>query len=154
MKAVNRNKMKRQAAIMEIIDNNYVGTQQELKKRLKEIGYPVTTATVSRDIQELKLLKAFNFEGQLYYSLSRDTGSTYKSAMTVLKNAVLLIDYADKTIVIKTLPGMAPAAAMVVDSMNWSEVIGTIAGDDTVFVMVRNTPLVEGVVSKMRSLLR
>lgn len=148
-------KVSRQLKIIELIENNVLETQDELAQALKESGFAVTQATVSRDIKELKLIKVTNYEGQQHYALFKDIGSIYSERVrAVFKESVLTIDYVEYTVVIRTLPAMAQAAALAIDSMDWSEVVGTIAGDDTIFVLIRNRDLVNEIVGKFKKLMK
>lgn len=128
----------RQQTITELISTEAITTQDELIGRLCEKGFNVTQATVSRDIKELKLVKKIGPSGKSVYSLSQDLGealiSKYK---TIISGSVISADYAVNTCVVKTHVGMANAACASIDAMHWDEVVGTIAGDDTIFVLCR-----------------
>ncbi|WKY43424.1 arginine repressor [Eubacteriaceae bacterium ES2] len=148
-------KVARQLKIIEIIENNFIETQEELAQALKDSGFTVTQATISRDIKELKLIKVMNYEGKQHYAPLKDIGSIYNERVSaVFRESVLTIDFVDNMIVIRTLPAMAQAAALAIDSMDWSEVVGTIAGDDTIFVLVRNRGLIEDIVGKFKKLIK
>ncbi|WKY46807.1 arginine repressor [Eubacteriaceae bacterium ES3] len=148
-------KVARQLKIIEIIENNFIETQEELAQALKDSGFTVTQATISRDIKELKLIKVMNYEGKQHYAPLKDIGSIYNERVSaVFRESVLTIDYVENMIVIRTLPAMAQAAALAIDSMDWSEVVGTIAGDDTIFVLVRNRDLIEEIVGKFKKLMK
>ncbi|MDI3536236.1 MAG: transcriptional regulator of arginine metabolism [Eubacteriaceae bacterium] len=148
-------KVARQLKIIEIIENNFIETQEELAQALKDSGFTVTQATISRDIKELKLIKVMNYEGKQHYAPLKDIGSIYNERVSaVFRESVLTIDFVDNMIVIRTLPAMAQAAALAIDSMDWSEVVGTIAGDDTIFVLVRNRDLIEEIVGKFKKLMK
>lgn len=148
-------KVSRQLKIIELIENNFIETQDELAQALKESGFNVTQATISRDIKELKLIKVTNYEGKQHYAPLKDIGSIYSERVrAVFKESVLTIDYVDHTVVIRTLPAMGQAAALAIDSMDWCEIVGTIAGDDTIFVMVRNRDLVDSIVGKFKKLMK
>jgi transcriptional regulator of arginine metabolism len=141
--------------IIEIIENNFIETQEELAQALKDSGFTVTQATISRDIKELKLIKVMNYEGKQHYAPLKDIGSIYNERVSaVFRESVLTIDFVENMIVIRTLPAMAQAAALAIDSMDWSEVVGTIAGDDTIFVLVRNRNLIEEIVGKFKKLMK
>ncbi|MGD9473433.1 MAG: arginine repressor [Eubacteriaceae bacterium] len=148
-------KVARQLKIIEIIENNFIETQEELAQALKDSGFTVTQATISRDIKELKLIKVMNYEGKQHYAPLKDIGSIYNERVSaVFRESVLTIDFVENMIVIRTLPAMAQAAALAIDSMDWSEVVGTIAGDDTIFVLVRNRNLIEEIVGKFKKLMK
>lgn len=134
-------KTQRHAKIIELIKNNDIDTQEELTARLRESGYDTTQATVSRDIKELKLIKVPDDNGRYKYAVKMQDGEIRVSAKfkTILEETVLRIDVSTSIVVIKTFPGMAQAAASAIDNMKWEEIVGTIAGDDTIFVALRTT---------------
>lgn len=133
-------KSKRQAQILEIIQSRRVETQEELMHALQEHGYPVTQATVSRDIKELRLIKVQDGEGASRYSVVRQ-GSKHISNKfsTIFHDSVTGIDDACNLVVVKCHAGMAQAACAALDSLQWPLVIGTLAGDDT-FVCITKSP--------------
>ena len=130
-------KFQRQAKILELIDRFEIETQEELTDHLRAVGYSTTQATVSRDIKELRLIK----------SLSTAAAGAADSFTTRLRNifreCVTDIDAAQNMVVIKTLPGLGQAAAMAIDAMRAVDVVGTLGGDDTVFVVMRDTESAE-----------
>ena len=131
-------KYNRHAKILEIIENYDIETQDELVAKLKEHGMDVTQATVSRDIKELRLVKVTSSDGRARYkAMSNDTGVISDRLLTILREGYVSSDYANNILVVKTLPGMAQAVASAVDSLGWPEVVGTIAGDDTIMVVTR-----------------
>ena len=132
-------KIARHAKILELIENYEIETQDELAQRLCEEGFNVTQATVSRDIREMKLTKIATEKGRQKYAVISSHDSEVTERMTrVFKEAVTKMDYAQNIIVIKTLGGMGMAVAVALDNMQNSEILGTIAGDDTVFCVVRS----------------
>ena len=133
-------KKRRQAKILDIIKNYNVETQEELQERLRESGFEVTQATISRDIKELRLVKELSENGRYIYSSGKKIANDSVSmrAAGIFIDSVLSYDYAVNTVCIKCFPGMAGAACAAIDSMHWSDVLGTIAGDDTIFVLCRN----------------
>ena len=132
-------KIARHAKILELIENYEIETQEELAQKLCEEGYHVTQATVSRDIREMKLTKNATEKGKQKYAVITSHDSEVTERMTrVFKEAVTKMDYAQNIIVIKTLGGMGMAVAVALDNMQNSEILGTIAGDDTVFCVVRS----------------
>lgn len=132
-------KVKRQSKILEIIRNNEICTQEELAERLNAEGFNVTQATVSRDIRELGITKISAGMGrQKYGVISNDDGLVNEKLKRVFKDGVTSIDFAQNIIVIKTLTGMAMAVAAALDAMENTEIIGTIAGDDTVFCVTKD----------------
>ena len=118
-------KIARHAQIIKLINQYDIETQEELAKKLEESGFAVTQATISRDIRQLKLTKVPKENG----------GSRYAR---VLKDAYISVDLAKNILVIKTVSGMAMAAAAAFDEMNWSEIVGCIGGDDTIFCVARD----------------
>ena len=134
-------KTQRQAKIMEIISNINVETQEQLLEKLQEAGFTSTQATISRDIKELRIVKELTSFGTYRYTTSSKEGSHTFSARlnTIFRECVTSFDYAQNIIVIHTLPGLANAAASALDAMNMSVVLGTLAGDDTVMVVMRDT---------------
>lgn len=134
-------KTQRHAQIIDLIQNNVIETQEELTVMLKRAGFDTTQATVSRDIKELKLAKVPDSNGRYKYAVKTYDEDIKLSAKfkTILEETVLRIDVSTSIVVIKTFPGMAQAAASAIDNMNWQEIVGTIAGDDTIFVALRTT---------------
>lgn len=133
-------KERRQKLICEIVSNNEVTTQNDLQALLLEKGYQVTQATISRDIRELKLIKNLSNSGQYIYCIpdvSKDV-SHDRHEYIILKGLISSIDYALNTVVIKCHNGMAQAVCASIDSMQLSDVVGTIAGDDTIFILMRS----------------
>lgn len=132
-------KSNRHEKIIELINENAIGTQEELADRLNGLGFKVTQATVSRDIRDLKLTKVATDEGKQKYSLitqGKDTVINEKY-MRVLKDGYVSMDNAMNILVIKTVAGMAMAVAAAIDDMEWKEVVGCIAGDDTIMCAIR-----------------
>lgn len=133
-------KSQRQAKIMEIISNRNVETQEQLLQELQSAGFHSTQATISRDIKELRIIKELTSFGTYRYTTSSgETAGTFSSKLnTIFRECITSYDYAQNMIVIRTLPGLASAAASAIDAMNMSVVVGTIAGDDTVFIVMRD----------------
>lgn len=131
---------KRHEAIITIIKENNVETQQELTDFLFDFGFEVTQATVSRDIKELGLHKKLNKDGRYVYTChEKEKIDGISDEMSIiLSKSIVSTDYSLNTVVIKTLTGMAQGAASVLDAMHFSECLGTIAGDDTIFVITRS----------------
>lgn len=133
-------KTKRQAKILEIIQNQKVETQEDLMRALQEQGHPVTQATVSRDIKELRLIKVQDGDGISSYSVVRQENKHISSKFnTIFHDSVMSIDDACNLVVVKCHSGMAQAACAAMDSLHWPTVIGTLAGDDT-FVCITKSP--------------
>ena len=133
-------KSQRQAKIMEIISTTNVETQEQLLSALQEAGFTSTQATISRDIKELRIVKELTSFGTYRYTTAvREVPVTFSGRLnTIFRECVTNFDYAQNIVVIHTLPGLANAAASALDAMNMSVVVGTIAGDDTVFVVMRD----------------
>lgn len=131
-------KIARHAKILELIEKYDIETQDELAQKLCEEGFMVTQATVSRDIREMKLTKIATERGKQKYSVITGNDTEITERLTrAFKEAVVKMDYAQNMIVIKTLEGMGMAVAVALDNMQNPEILGTIAGDDTVFCVVR-----------------
>jgi len=145
----------RHAAILEIIEKQDVETQEELADMLKDRGIAVTQATVSRDIKELHLLKVLSENGGYKYAtLDKAEKGMTERLIRIFSESVLSMNHASNLIVIKTLTGSANAAAEAIDSLRWSTVVGTLAGDNTIFVAVRSVEEVEGVMERFRLMLK
>ena len=131
-------KKNRHEAILNLIEKEEVGTQDELLQKLNELGYKVTQATVSRDIKQLKLIKTPGKSGQYRYSCANnDTEDRSGKYHSILTHSVISVDYAGNIAVIKCYSGMAQAACAAVDSLNPENVVGTLAGDDTIFLLCK-----------------
>ncbi len=129
----------RHAKILEIISEYPVETQDEIITRLKEAGYKATQATISRDIKDLRLVKTLGSDGKYRYTSASNRNADLRSNFTQLfSNSVLSIDNAQNIVVIKTLSGMANAVCAAMDSTDNASIVGTIAGDDTIFVACRS----------------
>ena len=134
-------KSQRQAKIMEIISTTNVETQEQLLQALEEAGFRSTQATISRDIKELRIVKELTTLGTYRYStVAKELPSAFSTRLnTIFRECVTRYDYAQNIVVIHTLPGLANAAASAIDAMNMSVVVGTLAGDDTVMVVMRDS---------------
>ena len=133
-------KNQRQAKIMEIISNRNVETQEQLLSLLEQEGFRATQATISRDIKELRIVKELTNLGiYRYAAAANESGGTFSARLnTIFRECVTGFDYAQNIIVIRTLPGLASAAGSAIDSMNMNKIVGTLAGDDTVMVVMRD----------------
>lgn len=132
-------KLKRQKKIIELINKYDIDTQQELAQRLIDEGFEVTQATVSRDIRELNLTKIAVDGNKQKYDIPASTMTSINAKyMGVLKDGIVSIECAGNIIVIKTISGMAMAVGAALDAVNHEEIIGTIAGDDTLMCVVKN----------------
>jgi transcriptional regulator of arginine metabolism len=129
----------RHLKILEIIEKKDIQTQEELAEELMHLGYNVTQATVSRDIKDLRLVKATTEEGSTKYVAQKETMHLISERLiTVLKQSYISSDCAGNILVIKTLPGMAPAAGSAIDNLDFEGIIGTIAGDDTLLCVAKS----------------
>ncbi|MGI6669218.1 MAG: arginine repressor [Acetivibrionales bacterium] len=148
-------KYNRHAKILELIEKYMIETQEELADRLREHGIDVTQATVSRDIRELKLIKVMtDDEHYRYAQVARKEGAISDKLLTIFSESFTGIDYAGNIAVIKTLPGMAQGAASALDALKWSEIVGTIAGDDTIMIVCRTEKNAQELVHKLNKLIR
>ena len=145
---------KRHSAILSLIKEKSVETQQELTALLSELGFEVTQATVSRDIKELRLVKKLNNDGRYVYAPhTEESSSGISDKMTLILNkSITNVDYALNTIVVKTLTGMAKGAASVLDAMQLPDVLGTIAGDDTIFMVTKSEDAAQKLCKKLRNM--
>lgn len=132
-------KNKRQEKIIEIIETQAIETQEALQEKLRECGFDVTQATVSRDIKELRLTKVSSRGNRYKYAVldSDDPRQTAKY-VNIMKETVISVQCAQNMLVVKTFSGMAAAAAAAIDSLMCDEIIGSIAGDDTIFAVAEN----------------
>lgn len=148
-------KYNRHAKILDIIDNNDIETQEELAEKLKQQGMDVTQATVSRDIKELRLIKVMTAEGKYKYSaFAQSENQVSNRLITILTEAYVSSDYANNIVVVKTLSGMAQAAGSAIDSLKWTEILGTIAGDDTLIMVCRAEKIAEDIVNKFNKMIK
>lgn len=147
-------KKSRHSKIVEIIEKQNVETQEELAALLKEAGFEVTQATVSRDIRELKLSKVSTGKGrQKYVVLKHDDSHLGDKYIRVLKDGFLSMDMAQNILVIKTVSGMAMAVAAAIDALKFKEIVGSIAGDDTIMMAVRTVEETQILMDKIRAML-
>ena len=148
-------KAKRQALIREIVESQSIQTQEELAEALRAHGMVVTQATVSRDIKEMHLLKVLSDDGGYRYAtMERNEQGVNDRLIRMLSDSVVEINSANNLIVIRTLPGSAHVAGEAVDSLHWAEILGTIAGDNTILVIVRSNEEVEAVIRRFRALIK
>ena len=148
-------KAKRQAKIMEIISNTNVETQEQLLQELQAAGFSSTQATISRDIKELRIVKELtSFGTYRYATAARDVSGTFSGRLnTIFRECVTNFDYAQNIVVIHTMPGLANAAASAVDAMGLSVVLGTLAGDDTAVVIMRDNNSAAAFCGEIKSLM-
>ena len=146
-------KVSRHAKIIELINQYDIETQEELADRLNQSGFKVTQATVSRDIRDLKLTKMSVDGGkQKYVIIKPEDGGMTEKYMRVLRDGYVSMDMAQNILVIKTVSGMAMAVAAAIDAMQWKEVVGCIAGDDTIMCAIRTVEDTVTVMDKIRKI--
>ncbi len=143
-------KNKRQDIILEIIKDNKVETQEALQEMLAQRGFNVTQATVSRDIKELRLIKRSGRGGSYHYEMPGDM----QSDRNIFFDVVTKVDYAVNTVVIKCRNGMAQTACAALDGMEYNKIVGTLAGDDTIFVLMRTENDAADLVKTLGKLIR
>lgn len=147
-------KIARHAKIIELINQYDVETQEELAARLNAAGFRVTQATVSRDIRELKLMKAAKPDGgSKYMVLTSKEAPDSEKYIRVLRDAFLSMDVAQNILVIKTSSGMANAAAAALDHMNLQEIVGSLAGDDTIACFSKSAEETMALMGKIRKII-
>jgi transcriptional regulator of arginine metabolism len=146
-------KTRRQAKILEVIRSHDVETQEELSEYLEREGFVVTQATVSRDIRELKLTKIATENGrQKYAVLAENESGMMEKYVRVLREGFLSIDMAQNLVVVKTVSGMAGAVCAAVDAMKMDKVVGSIAGDDTLLIVIRTEEDAIRIMNRLRDL--
>ena len=145
-------KEERQAKILELICEEDVETQDDLIQKLELAGFHVTQATVSRDIRELKLVKGASPRGGYRYILPAKQSKSTPDFSSSLTTSIVHVDYARNIVVVKTFPGMANAVAACIDSMHLTEIIGSVAGDDTILAVVRTDEEAENLWNKIRGM--
>ncbi len=145
-------KIGRQAKIVELIGRYDIETQEELCDMLNKEGYEVTQATVSRDIRALKLTKVVTPEGRQCYRFIADTQDLTQKQLNILRDGFISCDMAQNLLVVKTAVGLAMAVAASIDALNIREIMGCIAGDDTILVITRTTDECLEVMKKLRRL--
>ena len=142
-------KNRRQRRILEIVSNETIGTQKELAERLQQEGFETTQATISRDIKQLLLVKV-NIGGDRYkYVIAQETPVTDAKLRMVLREFILSYDYSENLLILNTAPGNANTVASAIDRARWPQVIGTLAGDDTVMLVIKPKEAVQEVVEKI-----
>lgn len=144
-------KRKRQNAILQIINDNAVYTQEELLDLLVKQGFAATQATVSRDIKELAISKVTSAGGKKKYAAAQKNNVADDSYRQVLATCIVSIDSAENIIVVKTVPGMAMAVGAAIDTMNIHGIVGCIAGDDTLFLAIRHGSMVDKIMGDLKN---
>lgn len=146
-------KSQRHAKILELVNKYEIETQEELSERLLAEGFPVTQATVSRDIRELRLTKVSRGGRQKYAVLTQGDTQMRERYIRVLKDGFASMDMAQNILVIKTVSGMAMAVAAALDHMDCHEIVGSIAGDDTIMCAVRTVEDTAGLMERLRKII-
>ncbi|KDR94116.1 transcriptional regulator, ArgR family [Peptoclostridium litorale DSM 5388] len=147
-------KLSRHSQILEIIKDKEIETQDELALELKGVGINVTQATVSRDIKELKLVKVLSPSGKYKYTyLEKDDKKSSDKLIRVAKDTLISMDYSENIICLRTIKGAAPIVAHAVDSLELREIVGTIGGINTVFILLRDRNDVEQIMERFKKLL-
>lgn len=153
---VDNMKLRRQQLILEIIESKPITTQEELAQELRNRGIPTTQATISRDIKELQLVKVPTAGDVYRYARPQqqlELPRSQERLRRLFQDAVVNVDFSENIIVVHTLPGAAQGVASAIDQVGWREIIGTVAGDDTIFVIVKPREIVMQVVERLESLL-
>lgn len=148
-------KNKRHKKIIELIEKKAIETQEEMAENLRDSGIEVTQATVSRDIKELQLIKIPYKDNMYRYSLPQEQtfSHNFERMRRVFQDSVKKMDFSENLIIIKTFPGLAQGVASVIDIAGWLEIIGTVAGDDTILIVVKPKNKVSLILSRFNSLL-
>ena len=149
-------KMYRHTQILKLIEEKDIETQEELAYELRNHGFDVTQATVSRDIKELRLIKVLTPSGKYKYATMEDKADTknWDKLIRVFSESVVSMDYANNIIVVKPLSGNAQAAAAAIDALNWIEILGCVAGDDTILVVVRDSDTALNIMERFNKLIK
>lgn len=147
-------KIRRQNKIRELISTNMIKTQEELAEKLLKAGFSVTQATISRDIKEMGLVKVPSEGDEYYYASPTEAYSPgyQERLIRIFKEVVLRYDYSENIVVVKTIPGNAQALALLLDNAGWPEVIGTVAGDDTIFLLIKPKKQVQTILERLSKL--
>ncbi len=147
-------KYNRQNEIINLISENEIETQEELSSLLQKRGYMVTQATISRDIRELKLVKIAGLDGKYKYALPRHEETAISTKFrNLLIETMLGVDSANNIVVVKTCAGMASGTAAAIDSMGRDDVVGSVAGDDTIIIIMRSNEAAVGLIAELRQII-
>ena len=146
----------RQLKILEIISKYDIDTQEELVARLRDDGYSVTQATISRDIKDMNIIKTFTDDGRHYKYVAQQPKepTTADKFIKIFRNTVISIRSAENLIILKTEQGSASAAAELIDRLEYEEILGVIAGDNTIFVAVDSVDHVDRIVDNLENILQ
>lgn len=148
-------KERRHAKILELIGKYSIDTQEELLRRLREEGYEVTQATVSRDIKELRLIKTLTASGKYRYTVGQEETKDYTTKFySLFSDSALSIDSAQNMVAVKCLTGMANAVCAAMDALQWDNIVGTLSGDDTIFILTRDESSAEKLSLELKKFIR
>lgn len=145
-------KKERQQKILELVSEKKIGTQELLTKELRKAGFDVTQGTVSRDIRELGLTKAVQGKGRAFYEIQKQPEATDPKYFRILKEGYVSAEAAQNILVVKTVPGMAMAVAAALDEFRFSEIAGSIAGDDTIMCVVHDAKEAKNLLYKIQNI--
>lgn len=150
-------KRKRQIAILDIIKNEEISTQEELTEKLIKLGFKVTQATVSRDIKELKLIKVHsdlrgNKYSQVSNEFSKSTSESNAKLSTIINEAVTSSDYANNIVIVRTIQGMAQGVAFAIENLHYDGMMGTIAGDDTIMIVTKTEENAKNLTERIKNI--
>ncbi len=148
-------KGQRMLKIREIISKEVIETQEDLVEALRLAGFTVTQATISRDIKEMHLMKTPTADGRYKYSLPTQPSTILPEVklQRLLNDAFVAVDYAENLVVMRTMPGNAHAVAILFDGLDWVDVLGTVAGDDTILLISRSKQEAQEIVERIKGLL-
>jgi transcriptional regulator of arginine metabolism len=148
-------KEKRQAKILELIALYPINTQEELMQLLREAGFDVTQATVSRDIKELRLLKMLSADGKYRYVAAQEgTKASSEKFFSLFADSALTVNSAQNIVCVKCMTGMANAVCAAMDSIQRDDIVGTLAGDDTIFILMRNEEEAVRLADELKKIIR
>lgn len=145
----------RQRRILEIVEREAIDTQEQLQQKLQEQGVTCTQATISRDIKQLHLMKEPVGQGVYKYAVSgnQTTLNVAAKLRTIFRECIVSIDYAQNIVVVKTMPGLANGACSALDNMEMNDIVGSLAGDDTALLVMRNTEAAELLCQEIKDML-
>lgn len=147
-------KRKRHSLILKLIEENPISTQEELLEYLCNHNFDVTQATVSRDIKELRLIKITDENGRYRYSIPRERNTDASSKfLNIFSSSLVSVDYATNIVCVNCHAGMAQGACSALDNMGYKEIVGTVAGDDTIFVLVRSEENAKELAEKFKEII-
>lgn len=148
-------KERRHAKILDLISRYSIDTQEELLTRLREEGFSVTQATVSRDIKEMRLVKVPSPDGGYRYSAAQESGKDYTAKFySLLADSAVSVGHAGNIAVIKCMTGMAQAVCAAMDTLSWDDIVGTLSGDDTIFILAKDENSAERLAENLNKIVR